>query len=78
MTSYEGTLEINHENGMIYFHVASDAVADEIGTVTLLRIGGLPKPISKNRALDVRVKDCVASHAPKGTSPKGPIHPSCY
>ena len=46
VTEYTGTLEIDHDRGIIYFH--------EIDTgMTLLRICRLPKPTPVNKQLDI-------------------------
>ena len=57
MTSINGTLEIDHERGVIYFH------ADEVETKTWevptpLRLCGLPRPIPEihGRMLDITVR----------------------
>lgn len=44
-TNLTGVLEIDHDRGVIYFHVSDAEKALEIGTVTVLRICNLPRPI---------------------------------
>jgi hypothetical protein len=44
--SYRGELEIDHERGVIYFHLGDTGIS-------LLRICQLPTPIPKNEMLDI-------------------------
>ncbi len=48
---FKGELEIDHQRGVIYFHSAGG------GGGTILRIGGLPKPVPepKQRMLDILI-----------------------
>lgn len=52
-TKINGQLEIDHERGVIYFHTTEERVLEQLNTVTILRICQLPKPIPKNRAIDI-------------------------
>lgn len=52
-TRVNGVLEIDHERGVIYFHVSSAANVKKYRAVTVLRICQLPKPIPTNTTLDV-------------------------
>ena len=42
---FQGMLEVDHERGVIYFHLKDLPKINQYKTVTLLRIGNLPKPI---------------------------------
>ena len=58
VTKIEGVLEIDHERGVIYFHITN---VDEIwrrGVPTALRISGVPAPIPpvQDRMLDLRCR----------------------
>ncbi len=54
MTStIKGQLEIDHERGVIYFHISDLEAAKEIGAITLLRICSLPVPIPKHGSLNI-------------------------
>ncbi len=44
-TTLMGQLEIDHDRGVIYFHLSSEADMDKLNMVTPLRIYSLPKPI---------------------------------
>lgn len=52
-TKIEGTLEIDRNRGVIYFHTTDPTVCNALGTITVLRICSLPKPIPSDRMLDV-------------------------
>jgi len=52
ISTIPGTLEIDHDRGVIYFHVDTSLIK-EMKLVTLLRICSLPKPIPKDTFLDV-------------------------
>jgi hypothetical protein len=43
-TEIKGTLEVDHERGVVYFHVDPEEVA-RVKQATALRIGGLPRPV---------------------------------
>jgi hypothetical protein len=49
VTRHTGQLEIDHDRGVIYFHAATGKLAG----ATLLRICSLPKPIPRDKQLDV-------------------------
>ncbi len=51
-TKIAGQLEIDHERGVIYFHCNDSQIADEFGSVTILRICRLPAPVPR-RAIDI-------------------------
>lgn len=51
-TKLSGELEIDHDRGVIYFHVNSKEQADKLGGITALRICRLGK-IPKGVALDI-------------------------
>jgi len=55
ITKLDGQLEIDHERGVIYFHLSDEKQVKELETLTVLRICRLPKPIPeiKQRMLDV-------------------------
>jgi hypothetical protein len=52
-TKISGQLEIDYERGVIYFHTSNKRVMKKLGTVTPLRISRLPKPIPKDKPLDI-------------------------
>ena len=63
-TRIQGQLEIDHDRGVIYFHMGgpADPSSDDIdysdmlakyGTVTILRICRLPTPIPVHEQLDI-------------------------
>jgi hypothetical protein len=52
-STYTGTLEIDHERGVIYFHLADEADMQKLGVTTALRICRLPRPIPHDRPLDI-------------------------
>lgn len=54
ITSIKGTLEIDHDRGVIYFHISDKNLILKYNTVTALRICRLPKPIP---AIDQRMLD---------------------
>ena len=43
--SINGTLEIDSERGVIYFHTVEEDAARMYGGPTIMRVCGLPKPI---------------------------------
>lgn len=43
-TEIKGTLEIDHERGVIYFHAEPDE-HERIQQITVMRVGGLPRPV---------------------------------
>lgn len=55
ITKLQGILEINHDRGVIYFHLADRGEMTKRNVVTVLRIGQLPKPIPeiKERGLEI-------------------------
>ncbi len=55
ITQVKGVLEIDHDRGVIYFHLNDFKDIVEWGVVTALRICNLPKPIPeiKERMLDI-------------------------
>ena len=55
LTKIPGTLEVDHDRGVIYFHIDTMEEMQERGTVTCLRICGLPTPIPRlrDRMLDI-------------------------
>lgn len=57
MTKLKGELEIDHERGVIYFHTTDEKYVMAAGIVTPLRICHLPRPIPKERFLDISVGD---------------------
>ena len=42
---YRGVLEVDEERGVIYFHTDNPTVAGRYGTMTLVRVCRLRKPI---------------------------------
>ena len=54
-TVLNGQLEIDHNRGVIYFHLTDPEDVKKYGTVTVLRICSLPKPIPeiKGNSLDI-------------------------
>jgi hypothetical protein len=52
VTHIPGELEICHKRGVIYFHTTNEEIAQKYGSVTILRICQLPKPIPQ-RAIDI-------------------------
>lgn len=44
-THLSAELEIDHDRGVIYVHLARKIDILDIGTITVLRIQGLPQPI---------------------------------
>lgn len=67
-TRLNGELEIDHDRGVIYFHCYDFDTVDRMGTVTPLRICGLPKPIPKDAALWA----ACAKSTPLGRLPNDP------
>jgi len=60
-TLLNGQLEIDHDRGVIYFHLSDEIEVMTLGVVTALRICSLPKPIPeiKQRMLDINhMKGC--------------------
>lgn len=60
-TTLQGELEIGHEAGTLWFHSSNPSTIEALGTQTPLRIQGLPAPIPRGTALDVRIKEAFAS-----------------
>jgi hypothetical protein len=54
-TRLKGELEINHERGVIYFHITDEREILKRRVVTPLRICSLPRPIPpiQERMLDI-------------------------
>lgn len=52
-TVYQGTLEVDNERGVVYFHLGSAELVQKLGAVTLLRVSQLPTPIPKGAVMDV-------------------------
>jgi hypothetical protein len=54
-TVLKGELEIDHERGVIYFHITDPKAMLSRTVVTALRICNLPRPIPQiqDRALDI-------------------------
>lgn len=54
-TILTGQLEIDHDRGVIYFHLSDQEEVMDRGVVTALRICSLPRPIPqvKERLLDI-------------------------
>lgn len=52
-TTLNGQLEIDHDRGVIYFHLSEEKEIEKRGTVTLLRICSLPTPIPDSQWLDI-------------------------
>ena len=54
-TELQGVLEIDHDRGVIYFHLSDINEVTKRGVVTPLRICSLPKPIPEiqERQLDI-------------------------
>ena len=50
---YKGELEVDFERGVIYFHASNHRVQQQYGSITVLRICKLPKPIPTDRQLDI-------------------------
>ena len=51
---FKGELEVDHDRGVIYFHLANAKDVKTLGTTTLLRICRLPKiPFPLGEALDI-------------------------
>ena len=60
-TLLNGQLEIDHDRGVIYFHLSDEGEVCKRGTVTALHICSLPTPIPeiKQRMLDItHMKGC--------------------
>ena len=55
-TEIKGVLEIDHDRGVLYFHAEDKAIMRKYGSVSVLRICGLPRPIPE-RALDVTLRE---------------------
>jgi len=53
ISEWHGTLEIDHDRGVIYFHCRDEEQSQRLGTVTMLRICSLPKPIPRDEFIDV-------------------------
>lgn len=55
ITKLAGYLEIDHDRGVIYFHLSDTSVIQRRNVMTPLRICQLPKPIPQiqDRALDI-------------------------
>lgn len=51
-SNIRGYLEIDHDRGVIYFHAEKSRDQEAFGGLTILRMGGLPKPVPKH-SLDV-------------------------
>jgi hypothetical protein len=51
-----GELEIDAERGVIYFHTSSKKFVELIGSVTVLRICGIPKPVVPG-AIDITLAE---------------------
>lgn len=59
ITKLDGQLEIDHDRGVIYFHISDEKKIEELQLVTLLRICRLPRDIPENRFLDItHMKNC--------------------
>lgn len=54
-TEYTGTLEIDHERGVIYFHTNDPEVVEQYRAQTILRIHGIETPIPNDRQIDLRI-----------------------
>jgi hypothetical protein len=52
-TQWHGVLEIDHERGVVYFHLDRKSDVDRLQVATLLRVCRLPTPIPTDTALDV-------------------------
>jgi len=56
ITKLDGQLEIDHDRGVIYFHIGNSVQSAERCVVTALRVCSLPTPIPeihKGRSLDI-------------------------
>lgn len=49
---YPGELEIDNERGVIYFHTSDAKAAAQMGSISILRICNLPKPLPE-KAIDI-------------------------
>ena len=56
-----GHLEVDVTRGVIYFHLENEEDAKRFGTVTPVRIQGLPKGIVSQGVIDIRVGSLVAT-----------------
>lgn len=56
-TKLPAELEIDHERGVIYVHIANPGDILALGVQTALRISGLPRPIPQihDRMLDIGI-----------------------
>jgi hypothetical protein len=52
----KGTLEVDEERGVIYFHTDDQYMINGYGTQTPLRIQGLPAPIVSTKQMDINFK----------------------
>jgi hypothetical protein len=52
---FEGALEVDRARGVIYFHTNDEDVANLHGSVSILRICGLPKNLPE-RAIDLTLR----------------------
>ena len=52
-TQFVGVLEIDHQRGVIYFHLSNPDDINSMGLQTLLRICHLPIPIPSHKMLDI-------------------------
>lgn len=59
MAQYKGTLEIDRERGVIYFHLSSHKEIDKYGMSTMLRICKLKTPIPEGAFIDITGPDAV-------------------
>ena len=50
---YQGTLEIDEDRGVIYFHLSSEELINSLKMITVLRICRLPIPIPSGAAIDI-------------------------
>jgi hypothetical protein len=50
-TRIKGELEIDHKRGVIYFHTEEEETSEKYGSITILRICGLPE--IKESAIDI-------------------------
>lgn len=64
MQTFDGQLQIDNERGVIWFHCNDPEIAEKYGSVSILRICSLPKPIPET-ALDITFGYGVSWSPPK-------------
>ena len=56
ITLVQGWLEVDHDRGVIYFHLSSKEDITKLQAITLLRIQGISRPIPEKGLIDIKVE----------------------